>query len=156
MGGQAVKYFERRIHVKGKTALRSAAVCLAFLILCQASAPAQGKKEIDQTGIILRLDLTKEQKDRITAREVAAESEMAVLADTLRAQKNELNELLVANQPDRARIDKLTEETSRTMTELQKKKIDFMLWVREQLTPEQKQKLNELFQARQTLSPAGN
>ncbi|GEM_PF-2791845 len=137
--------------MKAKTALKSAVVCLAVLILCQASVPAQGKKEIDQTGIILRLDLTKEQKDRITAREAASEKEIAVLMETLRSQKKQLNDLLLAEKPDRARIDSLTEDTSKTMTELQKKKIDFMLWVREQLTPEQKQKLIELFNARQQM-----
>lgn len=142
--------------ITAKPAL-AAAVCLLLLLQCQGSLLAQGKKEIDHTGIILRLDLTQEQKNRITAKEEASEKETAALTETLRSQKRLLNDLLSAEQPDRAGIYKLTEETSKTMTELQRKKIDFMLWVREQLTPEQKKKLTELFKTRQQLSfPAGN
>lgn len=117
--------------------LTSFAFSQAFLN--KASGNGMGGK-----GIELKLDLTKDQKGKIFEKENAMEKDVLQLKRSIRSLKYELNTELSAENPDKTKVNSLIDNISKNMTDIQKKEISFMLWMREQLTPEQKQKLLSL------------
>ena len=123
-------------------------VSVIFLPALQNSSWAKGS-ELSAPGMVWRLDLTKEQKENITNKENSVEKETLPLKQSLRDQRKELDVLLSADKPDNLKINKLIDGISLNMTEIQKKQIFFMLWIRQQLTAEQKQKLLSLIKSRQ-------
>lgn len=100
-------------------------------------------------GMVWRLDLTKEQRENITTKENSIEKEILPLKSSIRENRNLLNTELSADKPDLSKVNSLIDSISRDMTSIQKKKMFFMLWMREQLTPEQSQKLLSLLKSRQ-------
>ena len=124
-------------------------VSAVFLQPLQNRAWAKGG-ELGAQGMVWRLDLTKEQKDNILNKETGVEKEIWQLKQSIRDQRKELDTLLSADKPDNSKIDKLIDSISKNMTDIQKKEIFFMLWMRQQLTAEQKQKLLSLIKSRQT------
>lgn len=100
-------------------------------------------------GMIWRLDLSKEQRDKIAAQESVVRKETALLRQTIRDLGDQLNAELSAENPDKTKVNGLIDSISKNMTQVQMKEISFMLWMREQLTPEQKQKLLTLLKNRQ-------
>jgi Spy/CpxP family protein refolding chaperone len=94
-------------------------------------------------GMVWRLDLSKAQKENISNKENSVEKEILQLQQSIRDQRKELDALLSADKPDNSKINK------------QKKQIFFMLWMRQQLTPDQKQKLLALIKSRQAKEGSG-
>lgn len=102
-------------------------------------------------GMAWRLDLSKEQKDKIGAQESTMRKDTLQLRQTIRDLRNQLNAELSADNPDKTKVNGLIDSISKNMTEIQKQEMSFMLWMREQLTPEQKQKLLTLLKNRQEM-----
>lgn len=125
-----------------------AVIVSIVLISATFGNPAAGKG-LGEPGMVWRLDLTKEQKENITAKEDVMQKEILLLNKSIRSRRVELNAQLSADKPDNSKINGLIDNISKDMAEIQKKKIFFMLWMREQLTPEQKQKLLSLLKNRQ-------
>lgn len=124
-------------------------VTFSQVLLNKALGEGIGGKGIGQAGMIWRLDLTKEQKDRVIARETAVRKEILPLMKSIHGLKGELNAELSADNPDNTKVNALIDNISKDMTDIQKKEVFFMLWMREQLTPEQKQKLLLLIKEKQ-------
>ena len=66
----------------------------------------------------------------------------------LRIKRMELQDLLSAEKPDRAAIDRKLQEVGAAQLAREKSSIDFRLTMRDALTPEQKQKLRQLMEER--------
>ena len=112
---------------------------------CGKGMAGQGKSG----GMMLDLGLTGAQKDLINTREADLEKNLLPLKDIIRDLKYQLDSELLLDSPDKAKINDLTDRISDKMTEVQKRKLGFMLWMREQLTPEQKQRLKTLMESRE-------
>lgn len=112
--------------------------------------------EIRSQRLMGVLGLTDEQRERIFAREKDIEKEIAPMRQSITSLRSDINKELSYDSPNNARINDLLDRISVKMTEIQKKKISYMLWVRQQLTPEQKQKLKGLMEQNeeQELGPA--
>ena len=119
-----------------------------FLPALQSKVWAKGAGMGDP-GMVWRLDLTKEQKENIINKEAGVEKEILQLKQAIRSQRGELDTLLSADKPDNNKINRMIDNISKNMTEIQKKQIFFMLWMRQQLTAEQKAKLLSLINSRQ-------
>jgi Spy/CpxP family protein refolding chaperone len=66
----------------------------------------------------------------------------------------ELHELMAAEKPDRAQIDKKLEQLSEVQLAARKAAIEQRLAMREMITPEQRQKMQEMFR-QQRRGPMG-
>ncbi|MFA5105248.1 MAG: periplasmic heavy metal sensor [Candidatus Margulisiibacteriota bacterium] len=124
---------------------------LGSIILFNGPAYAQGArgKAVGEPGMVWRLDLTKDQKTNIIAKEDAIEKETLPLKNSIKNNRDRLNVELSMDKPDNSKINSLIDNISKDMTDIQKKRISFMLWMREQLTTEQKQKLQDLIKSRE-------
>lgn len=129
--------------------LTAIVISVLFSQALQNSSWAKGA-ELGNPGIVWRLDLTKDQKEKISNKENSVEKEVLKLKQVIRGQRDQLDALLSADKPDNTRISGMIDSISLNMTDIQKKQIFFMLWIREQLTAEQKQKLLSLIKSRQT------
>lgn len=128
------------------------AVFALIILLAASFSPtfAEGPGERGAGGgMVWRLDLTKDQKDKISAQENAVRKETMKLRRAVRDLRNQLNTELSADSPDQAKVNGLIDSISSEMAAMQKQEISFMLWMKGQLTPEQKQKLMELIKNRE-------
>lgn len=92
-----------------------------------------------------RLGFTPEQAAKIQSQESAfAKARIRNHAD-LRVKRMELDELVNAEKPDRAAIDKKLREIQEIQFSSEKAGIDHRLAMREMITPEQRQKMQEMF-----------
>jgi len=126
--------------------LTIAAVLLAFLgsvIFFNGPSNAESPrgKGIGGQSVLWKLDLTKEQKESITAKENSIEKEVLSLQNSIRRNRDLLDTELSADKPDLSKVNSLIDNISADMAGIQKKRVFFMVWMREQLTQEQKQKL---------------
>ena len=129
-------------------------VLLAATLLQRESFGAvKGGVGSKEAGLIWRLDLTKEQKENISAKETAVRQEIVQLRQSIRDFRISLNAELSADQQDEPKINGLIDNISLKMADIQKQEVFFMLWMREQLTPEQKQKLFSLIKERGERGP---
>ncbi len=131
-----------------------AAVLLALLgsvtfLNSRINAEVSRGKGIGGQSVLWKLDLTKEQKETIAAKESAIEKEVSSLQDSIRGNRDLLDSELSADKPDLSRVNNLIDNISADMAGIQKKRVYFMVWMREQLTPEQKQKLLSITKDRQ-------
>jgi Spy/CpxP family protein refolding chaperone len=73
----------------------------------------------------------------------------------LQVKRLELNELLAADNPDRAAINKKLEEISAAQLARRKSEVDYRLKMRDALTSEQRQKLQQMREEFRHRSPEG-
>ena len=93
-----------------------------------------------------RIGLTPEQVEKIRTQESGFVKMRIRSQADLRVKRMELAELVAADKPDRALIDKKLREINDAEFAARKAAIDHRLTMRDILTPEQKQKLEELGQ----------
>ena len=111
--------------------------------MCQEPGFGQG----DGPGILAKaeaLELTTEQIKKIKAMRLDMAKEKIRLRSELELKQLELRELMSADEPDIRRIEAKIDEMAPLRTELQKKRIEHRLAVRNVLTQEQKAKLELL------------
>jgi len=121
---------------------------ISLLFVSKVFAEVRGGKELNN-GMVWRLDLTKEQKEKISAQEDAVRKNTLLSRQSIRDLRNQLNAELSSENPDKVKINSLIDSISKDMTYIQKQEVSFMLWMREQLTPDQKQKLLTLIKNRE-------
>ncbi len=103
-----------------------------------------GMRTLDNPALQEQLGLTEEQIEQLRAlRSDAAKSGIRTRAE-LRIRRLELRELLQAEEPDRALIEKKVREISDARTAAQMQRIDHRLAFRSVLTPEQRAKMRNL------------
>lgn len=126
-------------------------IVLGSFVFLNGLASAEGPRGKGMGGqsVLWKLDLTKEQRENISAKESAIEKEVASLQDSIRGNRELLDSELSADKPDLSKVNSLVDNISSDMASIQKKRIYFMVWMREQLTTEQKQKLLSLTKDRQ-------
>jgi Spy/CpxP family protein refolding chaperone len=95
-----------------------------------------------------RLGITPEQASKIRIQASGFRKVQIRNGAELQVKHLELNDLLSADKPDRAAIDKTLQEISVLRLSGDKAAIDFRLAMRDALTPEQKQKLMQMRQER--------
>lgn len=93
-----------------------------------------------------RLAVTPEQATKIQAQDSAFAKAQVQNQANLRVKRMELDELLAADKPDRALIDKKMRELNEAQFAEQKAAMDHRLAMREALTPEQKKKMQQWMQ----------
>lgn len=96
-----------------------------------------------------RLGFTAEQATRIQAQDSAFAKARIQNDANLRVKRMELGELIAAEKPDRAAIDRKLREVQEAQTTASKSAIDHRLAIREMITPEQRQKMQEMFREHQ-------
>ena len=95
-----------------------------------------------------RVGISVEQAAKIQGQQAAfAKSRVRDRAD-LRVKQMELQQLMAAEKPDRTAIDKKLSEMSEVRLAAQKSAAEYRLAMREAITPEQKEKLKQLFRER--------
>lgn len=92
-----------------------------------------------------RLGITPEQALKIRQQELNFRKVQIRNRAELEVKRMELAELLAADKPDRGMIDKKLREISDTQFTAEKSRIDHRLAMREALTPEQREKLKQMF-----------
>ena len=92
-----------------------------------------------------RIGISAEQAAKIQEQQAAfAKSRVRDHAD-LRVKQMELRQLMAVEKPDRAAIDKKLSEISEVRLAAQKSAVEYRLAMREAITPEQKEKMRQLF-----------
>jgi len=95
-----------------------------------------------------RVGISAEQWAKMQERDLAfAKSRVRDQAD-LRTKQMDLRQLLAAEKPDRSAIDKKLQEISEVRLAAQKSAIEYRLATRDAFSPEQKEKLKQLFRER--------
>ena len=103
-----------------------------------------GMRMLDNPALQEQLGLTEEQTERLRAlRSNAAKSSVRTRAE-LTIKQMELQELLQAEEPDRALIEKKVRELSDARYAAQMQRIDHRLAFRSVLTPDQREKIRSL------------
>ena len=92
-----------------------------------------------------RLGITPEQASKIRQQDFTFRKAQIRNRAELEVKRMELAELLAADKPDRAMIDKKLREISDTRFASEKSRIGHRLAMREALTPEQREKLKQMF-----------
>lgn len=96
-------------------------------------------------GIMARaeaLDLKPEQVTKIKAMRLELAKATLQLRNELQLKQLELRQMMLADKPDQGLIGAKIDEVAPLRTELQKKRIEYLLAIRGILTPEQKSKLD--------------
>lgn len=137
-----------------KMLVPAAAVFLLVVLACPSTAAwgdwrggkAGPERSFDR--ITKKLELTQEQKERFKARNEkmkeslkADQSEVKQLAEKL---KSELQQ----DKPDRSKVHDLIKQISARRTEMELKRMDALLEMRQDLTPEQRVKFKALLAPR--------
>ena len=106
----------------------------------EAGAPSFCKGKIAK-----QLNLTQDQINQSLEKEQVIERD--VLAKTQENEKIRLamGQELKNDNPDKAKLFRLIDDISKNRAESQKKRIEYMLWFKSQLTSEQKQKFASCF-----------
>lgn len=103
---------------------------------------------VNNPDIREQLGITPEQAAKIRQQFTAFRiSEVRSRAD-LQVKRIELRDLMAADTPDRAAIDAKLEEISSTRLNSSKARVDYILSMKDALTPEQRQKLKDMFMSR--------
>ncbi|RIL04589.1 MAG: hypothetical protein DCC71_13655, partial [Proteobacteria bacterium] len=92
------------------------------------------------------LELTDEQRDRVSAIAERARETEAPLRDGLRARRDELHALLRTDAPDTDAVLAQADRVGEAETALHKQRLRTLLEVRAILTPEQREKLTAIFE----------
>lgn len=95
-----------------------------------------------------RLGFTSEQAARIRSQESGFAKARIRQHSDLRVKQMELNELTAADKPDRAAIDKKLREVQEARFASEKAGIDHRLAMREMITPEQRQNMQQMLRER--------
>ncbi len=92
-----------------------------------------------------RLGITSEQAARIEAQQSAFQKAMIRSRAEAQVKRLELRELLAAEKPDRALIGQKLSQLNEAQFAVQKLMLENRLAMREMFTPEQREKLRQLF-----------
>ena len=109
----------------------------------QMDRPDRGMSFIKQ-----ELDLNEEQVKEFEAQDKRFKIETEPIRDSLRAKRRDLMDEIATEEPNRDKLDKLTEEIGALQVALQKKTIVHLLEEKSLLTPEQQQKFFSLLKER--------
>lgn len=100
--------------------------------------------------VVNKLDLSPAQIQRIREQRLVYRTEQKQLNERMQQKQQELQDLLQADHPDKARINKTTAELNLLQNELNSKRVDAAFKVRQELTQEQRQQLQRLQEQRET------
>ncbi|MCX5749112.1 MAG: periplasmic heavy metal sensor [Candidatus Saganbacteria bacterium] len=131
--------------MKKISAVTAVLICAAVILSFSSALGNQGRS-MSGAGIVQGLGLTADQQSKITAKEKEMEKDILPLKQSIQDLRSELNKELSSENPDKAKVNRLIESVSGKMTVIQQKKISYILWTREQLTAEQRQKLTTFLQ----------
>lgn len=109
---------------------------------------------LEDPAVRQQLGVTTEQAAKIRQQESDFRKAEIRNAADLRIKRMDLDDLLAADKPDRAAIDKKLQEISAAQLALERSAVDYSLTMREALTPAQRQRLERVMAERRQ-GPAG-
>ncbi len=116
----------------------TAVVVLIMAAFLGLSFAQEAEKKVVKERFGMLSTLTEDQQKQIKDLRTQIEKEILPLKSDLQVKSAELKQLLVAEKPDRAAINKKIDEIGSLRTQIQKKKVENQLKVRVLLTPEQR------------------
>jgi Spy/CpxP family protein refolding chaperone len=119
-------------HVTGVTLF-----LMMFLAVSMVFGQHPGMRS-DEHGRMGQLNLSEEQRDQILIQKTKTEGQILPLETKLKTKHAELNELMIAVQPDQKSVNRKLDEIGSLQTEIQKKRFACRLAIRNLMTDEQK------------------
>ncbi|OGC04974.1 hypothetical protein A2276_03360 [candidate division WOR-1 bacterium RIFOXYA12_FULL_43_27] len=127
---------------------KSIVLILIAIVAFSSQSLAWGGKarptEKMKLGFTRELNLTEEQQKKFLEQRQQMEKELLPLEQKNEKIRGELGEEIKKEAPDRGKLHNLIKDTNKNMAEIQIRRMDYMLKMRELLTPEQKTKFKEL------------
>ena len=130
-------------------------ILLVFLMIAFASESFAwwGKRDLPAPEqrierIAKRLELTEEQKSRFKAHREKTKEDMEGLRGEIRETGKKLKTELEKDHPSRATLHDLIRKINQKQAEMQIKRMDSMLELREMLTPDQREKFKQMLDVR--------
>jgi len=112
-------------------------ITLVPILFAQPRKNIAVKQKIAQQKKFGRLNLSDEQKSKISDLRLAHQKEMLPLQTELRSKMAELRLLKTEDKADLNKIDQLIDHSEKIRTKIQKAKVRHQLEIRKMLTPEQ-------------------
>jgi Spy/CpxP family protein refolding chaperone len=112
-------------------------IALVLVLYAQPRKGITAKKDVVQQKMFKGLNLTDEQKSKITDFRLALQKQTLPLQTELRARMTDLRLLKTEDKPNLNKIDQLIEQSEKIRTEIQKAKVRHQLEIRKILTLEQ-------------------
>ncbi len=114
-----------------------------------------GRPGFMKEKIAKEIGLTQQQKDAFLQKEQQLEKDVLGLRQENQKMRLWMRQELKKDNPDKASIDRTIEKIGANNTGIQKKRTEYILWMRTQLTPEQREKLNSCFEQKGERQPRG-
>lgn len=103
-----------------------------------------GKKHKEEHKNCVMDELSPEQKTKVESIKAESDKKTVQLRADLKIKQAELNKLMIAENPSKKEINSKIDETSVIKANIQKEHVNKQLLVREQLTPEQRVKFDQM------------
>lgn len=116
------------------------------LIGCWQTSSAQGWWGDD--AVIKKVDLPDKTVQALRDKRYETQQEVAELHGQLRAARLKLRELMEQEKSDKAEVDETIEKIYDLQTQIHKTRIHHLLFAKDQLTPEQRQKIKKVLKRR--------
>ena len=116
----------------------TAVVALMMIAFLGLSFAQEAEKKVVKEKFGVLQTLTEDQQKQIKDLKTQVEKEILPLKSELQVKSAELKQLLVAEKSDKAAINKKIDEIGSLRAQIQKKRIENQLKVRDLLTPEQR------------------
>ncbi len=116
------------------------------LIGCWQTSSAQGWWGDD--AVIKKVDLPDKTVQALRDKRYETQQEVAELHGQLRAARLKLRELMEQEKSDKAEVDKTIEKIYDLQTQIHKTRVHHLLFAKDQLTPEQRQKIKQVLKRR--------
>ncbi len=133
--------------------MKSKSCWSVFLMVCllaglSSQAAAWWGREKPRKTIARRLELTEEQKKKFEAVEEETKKEMKASQEKIKEISKKLKTELQKDPPDRNTVHRHIQELSRVRTQMQIRRMDSMLELRQMLTPEQRERFKRMLDQR--------
>lgn len=116
------------------------------LIGCWQTSSAQGWWDDD--AVIKKLELSDKTVQALKGKRYETQQKVAELHGQLRAARLKLRELLEQEKSDKAEVDRTIENIYDLQTQTHKTRVHHLLFAKDQLTPEQQQKIKKVLKRR--------
>ena len=116
------------------------------LIGCWQTSSAQGWWDDD--AVIKKVDLPDKTVQELRDKRYETQQKVAELHGQLRAARLKLRELMEQEKSDRAEVDKTIEKIYDLQTQIHKTRVHHLLFAKDQLSPEQRQKIKKVLKRR--------
>jgi Spy/CpxP family protein refolding chaperone len=119
---------------------------LAFGKMAPGQRADKGGQGFMKDKIAKEIGLTQQQKEAFLKKEQQLEKEILGLRQDNQKMRLWMRQELKKDSPDKGAVNRTIEKIGGNNTNIQKKRTEYIIWMRNQLTPEQREKLNACFE----------